>query len=168
MIIKIINKIDQTLGIWEKWFIFVALTVMIGVSFMQVVLRNIWHFSFIWAEELARHLVLWVGFFGASLAALENKHINIDVFTRMMGPRLRVAVEIFLDLFAATICGFMAWFAIVFVSVEKEFGEASISLHLPLWIMELILPIGFSGMTLRFLIKMLNRVNELFKGKVSA
>lgn len=162
--IKFIHKIDEAAGVAEKWIVFIFLTTMIFISFLQVVLRNIWHFSFIWAEELTRHLVLWIGFVGASLATLEERHINIDVLTRLMGPKFRSMMEAILDLFAAVICALMTRFAYGFVSIEKSFGEESISLHVPVWILQLILPIGFGAMTVRFFIRMIAKLEKLANG----
>ena len=73
---------------------------MVVLAFLQVLLRNIFDQSFLWGDPLLRHLVLWVGFIGASLATREEKHINIDVLGRALKGRPKLAVRFFTELFA--------------------------------------------------------------------
>lgn len=48
---------------FEKWFLIISLVAMVLIIFMQVVLR--WfHAATVWAEELARYIMLyqvWIG-----------------------------------------------------------------------------------------------------------
>ena len=53
---------------FEKWFLIISLVAMVLIIFMQVVLR--WfHAATVWAEELARYIMLYQVWIGASPSA---------------------------------------------------------------------------------------------------
>ena len=81
---KILDTINSWIEKAETVLLVVILSVMILLSFLQVLLRNFFEQGILWGDILIRNLVLWVGFIGASLATRENKHINIDLFTRFL------------------------------------------------------------------------------------
>ncbi|UCD10382.1 MAG: TRAP transporter small permease subunit, partial [Nitrospinaceae bacterium] len=76
-----IEKIDAGLAKLEATFIVATLSVMILLSFGQVILRNFFHGGILWADLFLRQGVLWVGFLGASLATREGRHISIEVLS---------------------------------------------------------------------------------------
>ena len=64
--------------------------------FANVVGRYVFNHSFVWAEELSRYMMVWVGFLGAGLVLRIGAHIAVDVFQDLLPLRaaqvLRVAV----------------------------------------------------------------------------
>ena len=81
---KILEKINAWIEQTETALLVLVLGFMVVFAFLQVVLRNIFDEGILWGDILLRHLVLWVGFIGASLATREQKHINIDLFSRWL------------------------------------------------------------------------------------
>ena len=75
---KLLKQIDNAIARLETGFITVILSVMIILSFGQVILRNFFNESIFWGDIFLRQMVLWVGFIGASLAAHDQRHIAID------------------------------------------------------------------------------------------
>ena len=55
------------------------------------------------------------------------------------------------DLFSSFICGLLAWHGVRFVYFEWQDGNTLFS-SVPAWVCELIIPLGFCIMALRFLI----------------
>ncbi len=49
-----------------------------GIVFVNVVLRYTTGDSIVWAEEVARHLMIWVTFLGAGLVLRFGGHVAID------------------------------------------------------------------------------------------
>jgi TRAP-type C4-dicarboxylate transport system permease small subunit len=82
----------QTVGC----IIFLALMSVIVI--VQVFIRYIFNFSFVWAEELVRYLMIWMVMFGAALVQSKNEHIRIDFFPMLAGARARRIMEIFFRL----------------------------------------------------------------------
>ncbi len=84
------QRVDNVVQRIEGWGIFILLSLLVGMTFLQVVLRNIPGMdSYVWLDTLSRWLVLWVGLLGASLAVAWEKHISIDVISRSLPEKPR-------------------------------------------------------------------------------
>jgi len=65
---NILKQIDLFLEKIEGHLIVLILSLMILLSFGQILLRNFFDMGIIWGDTLLRQWVLWLGFLGASLA----------------------------------------------------------------------------------------------------
>src|SRR3989304_3685951 len=96
--------VDKWLERFSGWLIVGFLYIMIVMSFGQVVLRNFFGTSIEWGDIFLRHLVLWVGYFGAVIATGERRHFKIEFLTKIVPGRVCKAFFIVTNLFAAVIC----------------------------------------------------------------
>ena len=128
-----------------------ALIATLLLSLGQILLRDIWHTGISWADPALRVLVLWIALLGAMTATRDGNHIKIDVIPRYLPPVLRSHSARIADLFAALVCALMAWQAIRFVHLEFAEG-ITLFASVPAWTCELILPLGFGVMAIRFLL----------------
>ena len=159
------RKLDQwndALGRVEKFLVVVMLSVMILLAFLQIVLRNAFSTGISWGDPIVRYLVLWVAFIGASLATKEEKHITIEVFSRWFSANKASYLKLLSQLVSAIICGLLTFAAWTFVRNEARMGGASL-LKIPSWIPEMIIPITFTLMTLRFLINFTAALARILK-----
>ena len=159
----ILGKIDRSLATVENTLIVVIVTIMLFMGFAQVVLK--WMGSgLLWGDPFLRHLVLWVGFIGASLATRDEKHIRIDALIRVTSPRVMPYINIVVDLVTMVVCVVLAHAGYTFVKYEIE-AESVIfnayDIDFPTWIFQVIIPVGFALIAVRFLIKALERVTRL-------
>lgn len=160
---KVLLKIDRALAALEGALLILLLSVMVLMAFAQVVLRNVFHEGFIWADILLRHLVLWIGIVGAALAASQQRHITIDALTRFLSPRLRLAVLAFAQLFAVVVCVVLADAAVTFVRNDLEFG-ATVYAEVPAWVSQIIIPVGFALLSFHFLVRALENALTAYRG----
>jgi len=91
---------------------------------------------------------LWIGFLGAAIATSEKRHINIDALRRFLPPRIRSAVDVITDLFAAIICYFLMIAARVSLSPKKR-QDNDLSEY-PVWYAQIIIPVGFGLLVVHF------------------
>ena len=101
-------------------------------------------------EAATRTLVLWLAMFGAMAATRDHRHLAIDVLPNLVGPRLRQAMYVLTQLFAALVCGALAWFAWSLLQMERE-APSELFGFVQSWHGMVILPLGFGLMALRFL-----------------
>lgn len=78
------------------------LIVMCIVVVVQVFLRYLFKYSFVWAEELVRYLMIWMVMIGAARVEALSEHIRIDFFPLLAGPRGKRMMEIFFRLCSLT------------------------------------------------------------------
>ena len=108
---------DQMVRSLERLALTALLLAMLGFGVLQIVLRNFFHTGLIWIDPLLRHLVLWIGFTAAVVAAGRLRHIQMDVVGRLLpaGPRLWVLR--LTTLAAASICMVLARAAWVYLGL---------------------------------------------------
>jgi len=92
----------------EEGLIAFLLTVMTLISFMQVVARYVFNYSFVWALELVTFLFAWLIFLGISYGVRIGSHIGVDALVRTLAPAKARAVAVV----ATVLC--MVYAAIVF------------------------------------------------------
>ncbi len=149
---NILKRIDKALTKFEGYVLITFLFIMVVMAFLQVVLRNLFSSGILWADIVLRHLLLWLGFLGAAIATSENRHINIDALRRFFPKRMRSAVEVLTDSFAAVICFMLASASWTFVQGEIAdrhvlFGD------IPSWYGQIIMPVGFGLLVVHFAIR---------------
>jgi len=129
----------------------------------QVFLRAALHTSLSWGDLAARHLVIWVGFFGAYLAGRRGQHFHIGFLARLLGPRAEPWLEAVSTLFAGVVCAFLVVAAWTFITVGLEPG-ATLFLGIPQASAALIVPAGFLLMAVQFVLRAAQSVGEAVAG----
>ncbi len=171
---KTLERIDRALAKVEGWLIIALLWIMVVLTFVQVGLRSLYtHGHFFWANEmlgnldwsgpLVQLLVLWLTFLGSSLLTRTGKHIKIDLFSTLLPLKWRPLRGFILTVVSLFIIGIMVKVCIDYVMMEMEFGGTSL-FYLPSWVGQMILPVGFTLLFFRFLIKAINQGTQLFRG----
>jgi TRAP-type C4-dicarboxylate transport system permease small subunit len=153
---------DETLGRVEKFFVALMLSVMILLAFLQIVLRNAFSSGISWGDPLVRYLVLWVGFIGASLATKDGKHIIIEVFSRWFSEDGRRYLKATSCLVSAFVCSLLVFAGWTFVQNEAQMGGTTF-LNIPAWIPQIIIPVTFALMALRFASSFCAALSMIFK-----
>lgn len=146
-----LERIRRVLRALEDALLTLALTATLLLAIGQILLRNIWHTGISWADPSLRVLILWIALLGAMAATRNSNHIKIDIIPRYLSPALRTHNGRITDLFAASVCAILAWHSARFVLFEYEDGSLLFA-AVPAWACELILPLGFGVMALRFLV----------------
>ena len=151
---KFLFMLDDKIGRLEQFLVGILLSTMILVAFMQIVLRNFFATGVDWGDALVRYLVVWVGFVGAAIAVKESKHITIDALSRWLGGTRQRVIQAITHICSAIVCGILTWAGIKFIWFEAEMG-GTVFFKLPVWIPELIIPVSFGLMTLRYALRLI-------------
>ena len=158
---KLFNKIDEIIAGLETGLITVILSLMIILSFGQVVLRNFFNESILWGDIFLRQMVLWVGFIGASLAARDQRHIAVDFLPNISPSSWRKPIRTLTKICAAVISILLTQAAWSFVTYERE-AESVLILNYPVWIFQTVLPYSFGLLTIRFILSAIDDVLPLW------
>ncbi len=157
---RILNLIDNWIEKFENALLVFFLSVMILLAFFEIPLSKFITMNS--SETLLRHLVLWIGFLGATLATREGRHINIDALSRFLKGRAKKVCQILTNLFSMVITIILTYASLQVIRDAKEFGETIVIFtEIPTWILQLIFIFGFGLMSFRFLLKALNLFQHL-------
>jgi TRAP-type C4-dicarboxylate transport system permease small subunit len=88
---------------------------------------------------------------GAGIATREYRHIHVNIITRFLPTRAKAAVGFLTDLFACIICALLVYSTWNLVRDEYQYGTEPLVGGVPLWVAQLILPLAFALISLRFL-----------------
>lgn len=145
----VIEKLATFLGV----FFLLSLVIL---AFLQVILRNFFSVGFNAVEELMRNGVLWIAFSGAILTTLRGKHIAIDIIPRVLSRRYQRVLNAIINLTAALICFILSWLSVQFLRLEINMNS-TVAAHIPAWLVELIIPVGFFLLAISFFLKIFDK-----------
>lgn len=74
------------------------LAVMTAIIAVLIVSRNLLSFSFSWSEELTRFLLVWLSMLGAAVLLRRDDHIQMELLTDYLSPRMRTVLSLALRL----------------------------------------------------------------------
>lgn len=160
--IKALKFIDDIIEKITLFTLTLSIFLMLGFSLATIVLR-FFNLNFPWFESFVRHLVLLSAFLGGVVATGKGTHIGIDVIGHYLESKNLLKQKLYLmRLIQIASLGTVCWLAKAsfdFMKVEMEFGTPEF-LGLSSGNLVSIIPIGFSLIALRFLIKFLVSFEE--------
>ncbi|HRU39557.1 MAG TPA: TRAP transporter small permease [Candidatus Goldiibacteriota bacterium] len=145
---RFLRKLNYRLYKIQKTAVVVLFACLLLLAFTQVVLRLFFRAGIENADSVTRYLVLWIGFLGASLATYKNRHINIDVISQVLGLKGNKPLSAVVNAVAFAVSGFLCYGSVIFVM--NETADPARVMFIPLWVLELALPVSFLFMSLRF------------------
>lgn len=151
-----LRRLESALVRFESVILVTLLSVMVVMSFSQVIMRQFFGTGLLWGDTFLRHLVLWVGFLGAALATADGKQFAWDMGTNMLKPRAKLIVQVLAHLATAGITGFLVRASWLFLIGEKDVKSVLFSIgehQIPTWTFSIILPAGFGLVLIHTLIK---------------
>lgn len=147
----VVARIRAIVDAVENGLIALLALALIVLSGVQIGLRLLDH-GLTWMDPLLRVLVIWVALLGAVAAARRDRHISLDVVGKILhGKALRVA-RVFAFGFAALMCFVLLRASLGLIEIDRESATMLFG-TLPTWWAELILPVAFGLLGLRFLLR---------------
>ncbi len=104
-----LDRLERGLEACNRWVLIALLIAMACIVFANVVLRYTTGDSIIWAEEVARHMMIWSTFLGAGLVLRFGGHVAIDNLHRAVSPPAARVVRGLIAAGIGVFCLVMAW-----------------------------------------------------------
>lgn len=121
------------------------------LAIVAVILRTFFNEIIFWSEEAIIYLVIFSTFIGSVITLRHNQHVNVDiiaVFMKDRGKKVMAVIGTVVLLVYLGVIGFYGWLLIFEPQTQNTVTPA---MHLPLWVVTLSLPIGFTLMFVRAL-----------------
>ena len=149
-----IAKLEHGLVRAESYVAALSLFLLLLLSVVQMLIRNIFDFGYPEIEIINRYLLVICGSMGAVIATSKFRHIKVDAFATFMSKRLLSRLRCPLALFSAVVCAILCYHANIFVADEWQYVPANERWTLPF---TLIYPLGFGLLGLHFLLNCFHR-----------
>jgi tripartite ATP-independent transporter DctM subunit len=147
-----VEPIGRFRRLWEAENLLVALTLaaLILLPLIEIVGRKFFHGGLSGGAALQQHLVLIIGLLGGMFAARDRRLLSLSTLTNFLTGRWQTFARVFSSAFAAGITVFLCLAALQLVQSEKGGGKI-LAYGIPLWTVQLIMPVGFGVIALRLL-----------------
>ncbi len=148
-----IERINNTIFKWLGMFLILITSFLVGIIFLQVVLRFVFNFSIAEIDELSRYLFVWVIFLGISYGFREKAHLGVVFFVGLLPPKIKKAFLVGIELLVTI------FFVVVVVTGYKmvlfTMAQRSATLLIPMGYVYLAIPAG----AIFCILAMLERLN---------
>jgi TRAP-type C4-dicarboxylate transport system permease small subunit len=130
----------------EDYLVFLIFWVLALDIFVQFFTRYVLNDSLSWTEEIARYLLITVGFVGSIMAVRKNSHIMVEFLFRFVPPRFGSILTYCADV------GRIAFFAMLSVTSFKLAGKTKqmmVSIDFPKSAMYYMIGVCLAAMAVR-------------------
>ena len=145
------SRFDRVLSKVENSLAALSLSAAATIGFINVVLRYGFNEVLFWAQEAVVLLVIFSTFMGAVTALRHNDHISVDLLYVLFGDRGKWILAMLGFFFTAFYCAVMGGYAWLMVTGSAAHQITTRTLGLPLWFVQLSIPIGLTLMFVRSL-----------------
>ncbi|MDF0726340.1 TRAP transporter small permease subunit [Cytobacillus sp. S13-E01] len=90
MFIKMLERIQLTVGVISLTIFFIAIIIQITSRYLGI--------SVIWTEEVANYSFIWAVFMGAAVMVNKREHFNFDFLAQKLTGKKKIYLRIFNDL----------------------------------------------------------------------
>lgn len=122
---------------------------MMVLAVYQIVLRNLMGYTLPWIDPLNRAAVLWIALLGAMVGTRLDNHIKIDLASQFFPLWLGRLVKRFIALCSSVLLALLSWHTWRLVEDERAWSAATVA-SIPVWVIQIIMPIAFGIMALRY------------------
>jgi len=133
----------------EEYIIIVLLPVMVVVVFTSTMTRYLQLFAIPWSEELARYIMVWLAYIGASLGIKKGAHLGIDALVSALPPKLRIVLVFVRTGVILLFTALVVFYSFQIISHQQRIGQISPAMLIPIWWAYLAVPVGCFMMGIR-------------------
>ncbi len=150
--------IDLT-GRATSWLALVIIVLMAT----NVLLRYLFSYGSVWAQELEWHLLSPLILFGMSYALLHGEHVRVDVLYTHFSARKKLLVELLSALLCIAISAALIWLSLKYVQqayvIDERSSDPGGLTHR--WILKSLIPLGFLFLVLQSVAVVLGILEKL-------
>lgn len=150
MLARIIEAFNRVM----YWFSAVAILLSALILTYEVLMRYLFRIPTIWEIEAAIYLGVLATFMGAAYGLKDGAHINIDLVTRALPPRIQTRLYRMMSFISLLFCIYLSYkgWQLWWEAFSKGWRSESLW-GPPLAIPYLFLPLGISLLSLQFIIE---------------
>lgn len=128
VIVRGVHRIGDGLNRLGEILCLVMLAAMVVITGLQIIFR--FFKALTWSEELARYLLVWSSFLGASCVYRSGGHISVTIVQNLLPPGGRRAVQVVVHLLCAVLFALMVYFGIIYAM--KQARQLSPAMRIPM------------------------------------
>ena len=148
----VLSWLDRTLGVIERVIIGGCILAMALLMSGHVVGQTLFDEGIPGTYEVVKMLIVILTFVGLGYAARHARHIRMSAIYEQLNGKARKGLQMLICLGTAVLMFYFAWKSGQYVFDIQERGRVSASLQVPMWLVYLSLPAGFSMAGIQYLL----------------
>ncbi|WP_100373896.1 TRAP transporter small permease [Bacillus sp. FJAT-45037] len=157
---NVLRKLDYGLMKLEEYILSYAIIVISVMVVGNVLSRAITGSSWSFANEVSQMSIIIATFMGLSYAARKGRHISMSAFFDIAPYPIRKGLAIAIPAITAVILFILASYSVDYFLSVYESGRVTTSMQMPVYMMVIFLPIGFTLGGIQFLRNMWINIRE--------
>lgn len=141
------KKIEAYFEEYSMGVLLVGITVILA---LQIIMRLL-KLSLSWPEELARYLYIWTVLLSVGYTIRNKTILRVDLLLNLLPKPVKWLAEAAMQAISAAFYGFLAYYSVFVMLNVKVSGQTSPALELPMYLIYLIMPVGFALAAVRSL-----------------
>ncbi|MDY7219035.1 TRAP transporter small permease [Denitrificimonas sp. JX-1] len=142
--LRVLNSIDRGLGWVERTIIASSVLLMAILMSAHVVGNLLFNRGIPGTYEVTEMLIVIITFVGLGYAARHARHIRMSAVYDLLKGRVRKALLIVISVGSAALMFYLAYKSAQYDLALYVRGRTSSALHIPMWVINLALPAGFT------------------------
>ena len=160
ILLSALNAIDQAFGWLERVVVAGSVLIMAGLMSAHVVGNLLFDRGIPGTYEVTEMLIVVMTFVGVGYAARCARHISMSAIYDQLSGWARKAMLIVICLGTGALMFYFAYKSAQYDITLYERGRASSSLGVPLWMVNLALPIGFTLAGVQYLLTIVRNLSS--------
>lgn len=138
--VSLLRKIDRY---FEESICIVLFSVMVLLTFAQVLSRFVFNFSLAWSEEVSRFMFVWLVYISAAMAAKHRRHIRVEIVDQLLPRKVSKWTGLLSDFLWIGFTLLVAYQGYNLTMKVMNHGQLSPATQLPMGYVYMIVPLGF-------------------------
>ncbi len=159
----VMRKFFRVVDALTNGMVYLLLSIMVLNTAVSVFFRYILGNAFSWSEEVSRYLMIWMGFFGMSLATRDREHVGVSFVTNALPPVIRKILRYLAD---TVVVAFLLLLIVLSVrQIIGSEGETTAALVIPMSFPLSAVTVGGCLMFLQAVRRMAKMIREDLKSR---
>ncbi|MDK2808370.1 MAG: C4-dicarboxylate transporter, DctQ subunit [Clostridiales bacterium] len=120
----------------------IALVILVGCTFIGVIMRYVVGNPFGWIEEIQAFLIVWVVFLAGGAAYRTGNHASIEVLYELFPASIQKIVRMFIGLVVTAAIGYLCYTSIQYVRLFMQTGRGTAVLQIPFVYIYSVVPVS--------------------------
>ena len=163
--------IDLPGAVLDKLLAFLAalaglLLLFITFSISYAILARFVGFaSPVWVVQFNEYALLWLTFLGTAWLLARDKHVSIDLVTRLLPVYGRVILSLLHNAAGAVLCAVFTWYGALVTWDQFQRGVTDVqAIDFPKYLVLMVIPFGFFLLTAQFLRRFISILGTVRNG----
>jgi TRAP-type C4-dicarboxylate transport system permease small subunit len=138
--LSILKKINDH---FEEWLLKIIYLIMLIIATAQVFFRYVINVSISWSQDLLTYMLIWSVFIGISLAVKKRRHIKVELVFVIFSKKVQFFLQVLSNLAFMVFCVIISYFSLFkiykLIFINPQISEST---GLPMWLIQLAVPLG--------------------------